>query len=89
VVATWAVILVCQLRLRSAALRGTVTRPAYRMIGSPWTNLVSLAGLLLVLCLMPFANADQAFAFAFLPVLALVLWLGWRGIRRRAGAGTL
>ena len=87
VVATWATILVCQLRLRAAAGRGDLTRPAFRMLGSPVTNLISLAVLALVLCLMPFANSAQAIAFGCLPVLAAVLWYGWRRIqRRRIGA---
>jgi L-asparagine permease len=83
VLATWVTILVCQLRLRAAAGRGELTRPAFRMLGSPATNLISLAVLAVVLCLMPFANPAQATAFACLPVLGAVLWYGWRRIQRR------
>jgi L-asparagine permease len=82
VLSTWISILVCQLRLRARAARGTVRRPAYRMPGAPVTNLISLALLALVLCLMPFANSEQAIAFACLPVLAAVLWYGWRRSKR-------
>lgn len=83
VLATWVTILVCQMRLRAAAERGELSRPSFRMIGSPATNLISLAVLALVLCLMPFANSAQALAFACLPVLAAILWYGWHRIRRR------
>jgi L-asparagine permease len=83
VLATWVTILVCQMRLRAAAERGELSRPSFRMLGSPATNLISLAVLALVLCLMPFANSAQALAFACLPVLAAILWYGWRRIRRR------
>jgi L-asparagine permease len=84
VLATWATILVCQMRLRAAALRGDLERPSYRMLGSPWTNWAALAVLALVLGLMPFANSEQAIAFACLPFLAAALWYGWRRIRRNA-----
>jgi L-asparagine permease len=83
VLATWVTILVCQMRLRAAAGRGQLIRPPFRMLGSPVTNLISLAVLAVVLCLMPFANSAQAIAFACLPVLAAVLWYGWHRIRRR------
>ena len=82
VISTWVSILVCQLRLRARADRGDLTRPEYRMPGAPVTNLFSLALLALVLCLMPFANSEQAIAFACLPVLAAVLWYGWHRITR-------
>jgi len=70
------------MRLRSSAKRGAVTRPSYRMPGAPVTNLVALGMLALVLCLMPFADTDQAFAFACVPVLAIVLRYGWHRIQR-------
>jgi hypothetical protein len=31
---------------------------------------------------MPFADTDQVFAFAFIPVLAIVLHYGWHRIQR-------
>lgn len=83
VLATWVTILVCQLRLRAAAERGELTRPTFQMLGSPATNLISIAVLAVVLCLMPFANSAQAIAFACLPALIVILWYGWYRIRRR------
>lgn len=83
VLSTWITIIVCQMRLRAMALRGQVARPSYRMPGAPATSLISLALLALVIVLMPFATADQAFAFACVPALALVLWFGWRRVSRR------
>jgi L-asparagine permease len=87
VVSTWVTILVCQIRLRTFAKRGQLERPSFRMPWSPWTNLVALALLALVLVLMPFADTDQAFAFACIPVLAIVLWYGWHRIQRNRRAG--
>jgi L-asparagine permease len=89
VLATWVTILVCQLRMRAAAGRGELTRPSFRMLGSPVTNLISLALLALVLCLMPFANSAQAIAFACIPVLVMILWYGWRRIQRRRDPATV
>jgi L-asparagine permease len=84
VLATWTTILVCQMRLRARAQRGDLERPSYRMPWSPVTNWVALAVLALVLVLMPFANSEQAIAFACLPFLAAALWYGWYRIRRNA-----
>jgi L-asparagine permease len=82
VISTWVSILACEMRLRVRARRGELTRPGYRMPGAPVTSVASLALLALVLCLMPFANSEQAIAFACLPVLAAVLWYGWHRTRR-------
>ena len=84
VLATWTTILVCQMRLRARAQRGDLERPSYQMPWSPITNWVALAVLALVLVLMPFANSEQAIAFACLPFLAAALWYGWRRIGRNA-----
>jgi L-asparagine permease len=89
VLATWISILVCQMRLRASAARGELDRPAFRLPGSPVTNLAGLAGLAVVLVLMPFADSEQAIAFACLPVLALALWYGWRRIRRHRDPANL
>lgn len=89
VLATWVSILVCQMRLRTAALRGELPRPAFRLPGSPVTNLAGLAMLALVLGLMPFASSEQAIAFACLPALILALWYGWYRIRRNRDPGRI
>jgi len=88
VVATWATLIVCQLRLRAAALRGEVERPSYRMPGAPYTGYATLGFLALVIVLMAFAGTAERIAFWSIPVLALVLFLGWRAVgSRRARAG--
>jgi L-asparagine permease len=84
VLVTWTTILVCQLRLRARAKRGELERPSFRMPLSPASNWLGLGILALVVGLMPFAGLDQAVAFAFIPVLVVVLVLGWRRVRVRA-----
>jgi L-asparagine permease len=86
VLSTWVIFIVCQLRLRSAAQRGELVRPSFRMPGSPYTNWLALGILALVVVLMPFAGFDQAIACASIPVLVVTFVVGWRLIRRRQAA---
>lgn len=83
VLSTWAVLLYSQIVLRRRALAGELERPTFHMPGSPYTNWGTLAFLLLVLVLMPFANTEQRFAVAALPVVAFGLFIGWRAVQRR------
>ncbi|MFD9705883.1 amino acid permease [Lentzea sp. NPDC059081] len=86
VVSTWATLIVCQLRLRKKALAGEVVRPSYRMPGAPYTSYGTLAFLGLVIGQMAFAGTAEKIAFWSIPVLAVVLFLGWRFVRSRRGA---
>ncbi|GHH62269.1 L-asparagine permease [Streptosporangium violaceochromogenes] len=83
VVTTWGTLLFCQLRLRRAAERGLLTRPSFRMPGSPYTNWATLGFLALVVFLMPFADDDQRVAFFCLPLLVAALATGWRVVSLR------
>ncbi|WP_223199293.1 amino acid permease [Solihabitans fulvus] len=81
VLSTWTVLLVAQTRLRKAAARGELTRPAFRMPGSPYTNYVVLAFLALVVLMAGF-DPVQRYSIYALPVVALVLVAGWRLSRK-------
>ncbi|GAA4535754.1 amino acid permease [Amycolatopsis samaneae] len=86
VVATWATLIVSQMRLRQAALRGEIERPSYRMPGAPYTGWATLVFLALVIALMGFSDGPEKIAFYSIPVVAIVLVVGWRFIRRREDA---
>ncbi|MEU4670083.1 amino acid permease [Amycolatopsis sp. NPDC023774] len=86
VVATWATLIYSQMRMRQAALRGEVERPSYRMPGAPYTGWATLGFLLLVVVLMGFSDGAEKIAFYSIPVLAIVLAVGWRIVSRRRGA---
>jgi L-asparagine permease len=83
VVSTWATLIICQLRLRKKALAGEIERPSYRMPGAPYTSYGTLAFLALVIGQMAFAGTAEKIAFWSIPVLALVLFLGWRFVKSR------
>jgi L-asparagine permease len=84
VLATWATILVCQaqLKARSELPDSDLPRPSFRMPGSPWTNYLTLVFLAGVLVLMG-ASKDERPVLALVPVIVLVLWVGWKAIKRR------
>jgi L-asparagine permease len=88
VVAVWATLLYCQLRLRAAANRGELTRPSFRMPGAPVTNWLTLGFLVVVVVLMAFAGDADRIAFWCLPVMVAVLFAGWRTVRRRGYSQT-
>ena len=85
VVGVWATLVYCQLRLRAAALRGEIPRPAFRMPGAPVTNWLTLAFLAVVVALMAFAGTPDRIAFWCLPAMAVAVFTGWRVVRRRLG----
>jgi L-asparagine permease len=86
VVATWATLIYSQMRMREAALRGEVERPSYRMPGAPYTGWATLAFLALVVVLMAFSDGAEKIAFYSIPVLVVVLVVGWRFVSRRRPA---
>ncbi|MCE7010514.1 amino acid permease [Kibdelosporangium philippinense] len=89
VVATWATLVFCQMRLRQAALRGELERPAYRMPGAPYTGWATLGFLALVIILMAFSDGAERIAFYSLPAIVLALVIGWRVISRRRESVTV
>jgi L-asparagine permease len=88
VVSTWATLIICQMKLRQKALKGELERPSYRMPGAPYTSWLTLAFLALVVGQMAFSEGHaERIAFWSIPVLALVLFLGWRFVKSRRPVG--
>ncbi|MFC0438111.1 amino acid permease [Kutzneria buriramensis] len=83
---TWAMLVISQMGLRRAALAGLIERPSYRMPGAPVTNWLTLGFLALVLVMMAFSGGSSMIAVCSIPVICLVLWLGWRTVRARRPA---
>ncbi|MGW4522257.1 amino acid permease [Amycolatopsis sp. NPDC004378] len=83
VITTWATLVFCQMRLRQAALRGEVERPSYRMPWAPYSGWATLAFLALVVVLMGFSDGAEKIAFYSIPVLVVVLAVGWRFVSKR------
>ncbi len=77
ILSTWAFIVVCQMKLRQAINRGEIPRVAFRMPFAPASSWLTLAFLLAVLVLTAFDYPDGTFTVAALPVIAILLCLGW------------
>jgi L-asparagine permease len=98
VLATWTSIFICQIRLRQLSDRGVVPPSAFRAPGSPYTSIVGLVFIALVLAGMAVSGWQESPDFWHkttfivvvigLPVIALVLALGWRIARPRVMANT-
>lgn len=95
---TWATIFLCQLRLRRLSDRGVVPKSRFRMPGSPWTSYLGLAFLVFVVISMAvsgwqsspyFWHKTNFLVVVFgIPILALLLVLGWLVVRRNVLAYT-
>jgi L-asparagine permease len=83
VLSTWAFILVCQMKLRSSILRGENEPVAFRMPWAPFTSWLALAFLGAVVVVMAFDYPAGTVTVASIPVLAVILALGWILLRRR------
>lgn len=86
VISTWVIILVSHAVFVRRARQGLLTRPSFRLPGSPWTEGVTVAFLLAVLVLM-WQDAEIGRKTLFLvPLIAVALVAGWFGVRHRIGA---
>jgi len=98
VLATWASIFICQIRLRQLSDRGVVPASSFRAPGSPYTSIVGLVFIFLVLLGMAVSGWQEGADFWHktdfivvvlgLPVIAVVLTVGWRIVRPRVIADT-
>jgi L-asparagine permease len=78
VLTAWGMIMVCHLVFVRRAGQGLVERPAYRLPGSPFVELLTLAFLAGVLVLMWFDKPIGRTTVMITPLIVLTLVLGWR-----------
>jgi L-asparagine permease len=81
VIATWGIIVICQMKLRQAQNSGEIARVDFRMPFAPFMSYATLAFLLGVLVLMAFDYPDGTFTIAALPLVAILLGVGWRVLK--------
>jgi L-asparagine permease len=77
IVSTWGFIVVCQMILRREINRNKIARVDFRMPFAPFTSWITLAFLFSVLVLMGFDYPDGTYTIAAIPVVAILLGLGW------------
>ena len=82
ILGTWAIIVLSHLLFVRKAKRGEVTRPSYRLPFSPYTEIVTLLFLVVVVVLMGFDHTGRITLLA-LPVIAAALVAGWFRVRKR------
>jgi L-asparagine permease len=83
VLSTWAFIVVCQMKLRASIERGENDAVSFRMPFHPFTAWLTLAFLAAVLVLMAFDYPDGTVTVSAIPVIAVILAVGWVLLRRR------
>jgi L-asparagine permease len=90
VVTAWVMIMLCHLvfvRRTRAAGDGLPQRPAFRLGGWPWVNVLTIVFLIAVIADMGIdGGSTGAWTAAAIPVITLLLAVGWRLARRRAAA---
>lgn len=83
ILCTWGTIVLCQLKLYKLSKKGLMLRPAFRMLGAPWTSYLTLAFLAAVLVLMVFDFPVGTYTIASLAIIIPALIAGWFAVRKR------
>jgi L-asparagine permease len=83
IIASWASIVLCQLRLVKMANAGIMTRPKFRMPLTPWSGYATLVFLVGVLVLMAFDAPIGTWTIGTLVVVIPMLIGGWYLVRGR------
>lgn len=81
ILSTWTFIVLCQMQLRKKIRKGEIAPTSFPMPGAPFTSWITLAFFVGVIGLMAFDYPIGSFTVAGIPVLVLVLALGWRALR--------
>lgn len=77
IIASWAFIIVCQMRLRKAIKEGKAADVSFKLPGAPFTSWLTLLFLLSVLVLMAFDYPNGTYTIAALPIIGILLVIGW------------
>ncbi len=77
VIAAWAVIVLCQLKLFKLSQIGAIQRPRYRMFGAPVTGYITLAFLVAVFVLMAWNYPVGTITVCSITILVPCLIAGW------------
>lgn len=95
---TWATIFLCQLRLRSLVNRGVIPASPFQMPGHPYTSIIGLVFLGLVLIGLAVSGWQSSPYFGHkvtflvvvfgIPILAVLLALGWKLVEPAVIANT-
>jgi len=83
IVAGWGTIILCQMRLHTWAKQGKIERPAFRLVGAPFTSYLTLAFLVGVLVLMAIDYPIGTYTVGSLVVVIPLLVIGWFLSRKR------
>jgi L-asparagine permease len=86
ILASWATIVLCQLRLYRMANAGTMQRPRFRMPLTPYSGYLTMVFLVAVLVLMAFDAPIGTWTVATLVLLIPALIGGWYLVRKRVMA---
>jgi AAT family amino acid transporter/D-serine/D-alanine/glycine transporter len=84
---TWGVILIAHMRYRKAVQEGRIPPVSFRMPGAPWTNVLALLFLVLVVVLLGF-DQDTRVALYVAPVWFVLLGIGYALTQKGKSAHT-
>ncbi|MFJ3639215.1 amino acid permease [Streptomyces sp. NPDC090108] len=86
IISTWVIIMLCHMIFVRRARSGLVTRPNFRLKGSPVTEIATIAFLLVCLGMMWNDPDVGRKTLLLIPVIAVLLVAGWFGVRRRVAS---
>jgi L-asparagine permease len=87
IVASWGMIVLCQLRFHQLTNAGILKRPRFRMPLSPYSGYLTLVFLVCVVVLMAFDRPVGIWTVGALVVIVPALFAGWFVVRNRVAAG--
>jgi L-asparagine permease len=83
ILASWGMIVACQMKLVGWSRKGLLVRPAFRLPLSPWSGWLVMAFLVAVLVLMGFDYPIGTYTVVSLVVIVPALVAGWFAARKR------
>nr|WP_186367527.1 L-asparagine permease [Yersinia aldovae] len=84
IISSWAFIIICQMKLRQAIKQETAKPVSFKMPGAPVTSWLTLFFLAGVLVMMAFDYPNGTWTIATVPLVAILLVIGWFSLRKRA-----